>query len=463
VRAGVHPARADLEKGKPVSVFRARGKPYRNVLAAVVVLSLGGAVAGHAQPTGSEPQLVDRIVAIVDEEMILQSDLDREMELYRLEREYNGEEVTASEQEIRAETLERLVESKLIIAAAKQADIHVEPERIQEEVNQKIQQLVDHFGSQAKLERELRGSGMTLEDYRARLNAQLTDQQYLRAVVARFIRPTIEVLENEIRDYYQEHLDEMPATADSLALGDILIPVQPSLAARQAVQRKVQAAMQALDAGTPFAEVARTFSEGPNAKRGGSIGVVQRGDLFDANLEQAAFSLGEGQVSQPVVSQRGVHILRVDAVQSDGARALSQIFFALQIKDVDVVAARTQAEQAYARLQAGEPFSLVAAEVSGDPTSARSGGQLGTFALQDLSPQFQEALRDREAGQLTEPLLTPAGFYIFLVKERTHGRRLTYDEVKENLRRVVEAEKMEAALTKYVAGLRQHFFVDLKS
>jgi peptidyl-prolyl cis-trans isomerase SurA len=220
--------------------------------------------------------------------------------------------------------------------------------------------------------------------------------------------------------------------------------------------------MQALDEGTSFAEVARSLSEGPNAKRGGSIGVVQKGDLFDANLEQEAFSLGVGEVSPPVVTQRGVHILRVDAVEPDGSRALSQIFFPLQVKQEDVDAARTQADQAYARLQAGEPFSLVATEVSGDPASARNGGLLGTFALQDLSPQFQDVLRDRQAGQLTEPLLTPAGFYIFLVEERTNGRRLSYDEVKENLRRLLEADKMEAALTKYVAGLRERFYVDLK-
>jgi peptidyl-prolyl cis-trans isomerase D len=157
-----------------------------------------------------------------------------------------------------------------------------------------------------------------------------------------------------------------------------------------------------------------------------------------------------------------VHVVRVEAVRADGSRALSHIFFPLQVTEADVAAARTRAEQAHGRLLAGEPFSLVATELSEDPASARNGGHLGTFALPDLSTQFQEALRERETGELTEPILTPAGFYIFLVKERTHGRRLDYAEVKDGLRRAVEAEKMEAALSRYVEGLRSRFFVDLK-
>lgn len=428
----------------------------------VLVFLACGTVAAAAQETEiAEPQLVDRILAIVDEEMILQSDLERETEIYRLERAYAGEEITASEGEIREEILARLVESKLIIAAAKQADIHIEEEAISQGVEEKITQLTEHLGSREDLERELARSNLTLDDYRDRLAAQLSDQHYLRAVIARFIRPEVEVLENEIVDYFHEHEAEIPATADSVTLAHILIPVQPELASRQAVQRKVQLVLQALEAGQSFADAARTHSEGPNAARGGTVGVIKQGDLFDSNLEAAVFSLPEGGVSPPLFSQQGVHLMRVDAITPRG-RAISQIFFPLEVTEGDVAVAREQAQTTFARLQAGEAFSLVAAEVSGDPATARQGGHLGSFRLEDLSHQFQEVLQDRQAGELTEPLLMPAGFYIFLVKERTVGRRLTFEEVKESLRRALEAEKLEKELSGYVESLRKRFFIDLK-
>ena len=90
---------------------------------------------------------MDRIVAIVDEEAILQSDLDREVELYKMEKEYAGEPVPAEAPEVRREMLDRLIESKLIIAAAKQADMTVDEEAIEESVQEKIDQFVEHFGS----------------------------------------------------------------------------------------------------------------------------------------------------------------------------------------------------------------------------------------------------------------------------------------------------------------------------
>ncbi len=412
---------------------------------------------------GAGPRLVDRIVAIVDEEAILQSDLDREVELYRLEKEYSGEPITAETPEVRREMLDRLIESKLIIAAAKQADMKVDEEAIEESVQEKIEQFVEHFGSMENLRRELNRSGMTLEDYRTRMKSQLRDQQYLRLVVGKFIRPNIEVLENEVRDYYLAHLDEMPAEPDSLTIANILIPVQPSVEVRQKIQAKVAEIQAALETGRSFADVAREYSEGPNAKRGGEVGVVAPGDLFDPNLDRAVFSLSVAEVSGPVVSSMGVHLVRLDSVQDDGRRAISQVFLPIEVAQEDVDAARKAIEAAGARIRNGEPFGLVAAEVSGDPVSAGNGGVLGTFRLEDLSAQFQAALAEAEVAEVTEPILTPAGWYIFQILERITGHMYTYEELKDNLRQVVENQKIEEELAEYVAGLRTQFFIDEKS
>ena len=437
-----------------------RSVPRLLVCAVLLAAFLAGSCA-WAQ--GSGPRLVDRIVAIVDEEAILQSDLDREVELYKLEKEYAGETVPADSPEIRREMLDRLIESKLIIAAAKQADMSVDEAAVEESVQEKINQFIEHFGSLENLRRELNRSGMTLEDYQARMKTQLRDQQYLRLVVGKFIRPNIEVLENEVRDYYLANLEDMPAEPDSLTIANILIPVQPSIEVRQRIQEKVAEIKAALDSGRPFPEVAMEFSEGPNAQRGGEVGVVAPGDLFDPNLDRAVFALSIAQVSDPVVSTRGVHLIRLDSVPSDGRRAISQVFLPIQVAQEDIDEARAAIENARARVLGGESFGLVAAEVSGDPASASKGGLLGTFRLEDLSEQFQAALAETEVGEVTEPVLTPAGWYIFQLNERITGHMYTYEELKDNLRQVVEGQKIEKSLAEYVDGLRDRFFIDEKS
>jgi peptidyl-prolyl cis-trans isomerase SurA len=420
-------------------------------------------VAGSAVAQSGGPRLVDRIVAIVDEEAILQSDLDREVELFRMEKEYNGETLTADPATVRREMLERLIESKLIIAAAKQADMSVDEEVIQQSVDEKIQQFVDHFGSMEALERELGRSGMTIRDYRTRMSTQMRDQQYLRLVVGRFLRPDIEVMENEVRDYYLAHLDEMPAEPDSLTIANIMIPVQPSVEVRQEVQARVAEIREILESGEPFDEVAKEYSRGPNAKQGGVIGVVSPGDLFDRNLDRAVFALEIGEVSEPVVSTRGVHLIRLDGIEDGNRRAISQVFFPIEVTQADVDAARVQIDTARNRVISGESFSMVASEMSGDPASARNGGLLGTFLLQDLSEQFQAALVDAAEGQVTEPVMTNAGWYIFLVQERVTGHMYTYEELRDNLHQMVESQKIELALADYVDGLRSEFFIDEKN
>jgi len=444
----------------------ARSRPlFLRAAGAVTLLLVAQALLPGAvvAQIGSSPQLVDRIVAIVDEEAILQSDLDREVELYRLEKEYAGETVPQESPEVRREMLERLIESKLIIAAAKQEGMDVDEEAINTSVEAKIQQFVEHFGSMENLRSELRRSGMTLEDYKARMQSQLRDQQYMRLVVGKFIRPNIEVMENEVRDYYLAHLDEMPAEPDSLTISNILIPVQPSVEVRRQVQELVAKIQADLDAGRNFEDVATEFSQGPNAGRGGEVGVVSPGDLFDPNLDRAVFALQLGEISDPVVSSRGVHLLKLDSVRPDGGRAISQIFLPIQVTQEDVDLAKSEIEAARTRVVDGEDFAAVAGQVSGDPISAQQGGLLGTFRLEDLSPQFQEVLAEAFVGQITEPVLTPAGWYVFQVQDRVTGHMYTYEELRDQLRQMVEGEKIEGALADYVTELRTRFFIDEKS
>ncbi len=436
------------------------GRGVHRVAFALIVLC---AVCGSApaQEDIVTPELVDRVLVIVDEEAILLSETEREVALYRLEARNAGVTLDQDAAAIREEVLNRLIESKLIIAAAKQEEIEVSDEAITRDVQSNIDQLVRYYGSQEKLESELQRNGMTLDDYRRRSYSQLRDQHYMRAVVGRFIRPRIEVREDEVADWYGAHADEIPATPDSLDLADILIAVQPSDEVQRELQGKLGAALRALGDGVAFADVALEHSEGPGAARGGRLGTIRPGDLKSAVLEDAIFSLEAGETSQPVVTESGLHIVHLDAFL-EGGREVSQIFFPLTITEEDVARAREEADAAYARLLAGEPFAVVAGEMSIDPSSSLQGGDLGRFALDDLSPGIQEALAEVGAGGMTEPFLTPAGFYIFLVKERTYGHSLTLDVVREQVRQAVESEKLQEELTIYVADLRNRFVVDRK-
>lgn len=452
---------ASAAEADPDSLTAAAAPDSAAAAAAAVDTVTTAAVDTAAAEAGKAPRLVDRILVIVDEEPILQSDVDHEMALSRLDAANRGGQVPADDDSLRSEVIERLIESKLLVAAARQEKIEISDESVDKEVQANVDQLVRYYGSEARLDQELARNGMTLEDYRRRSASQLRDQQYMRAVINRFIRPKIEVRDDEIEDYYKQHIAEVPASPDSLVLSDILIPLQPSAAVQRDLQAKLGTVMKELGDGQPFADVARRHSEGPAASRGGRLGRIKRGDLFSRALEDAVFQLHVGETSPPVVSERGLHILHLDAVDGD-AREVSQIFFPIEITEADVARAKAEADSARARVEAGEPFAVVAGEMSQDTNSADRGGELGTFALSDLSPAIQEHLRNLKAGELSEVFQTPAGFYVFLVRDRIDGHRLTLAEVRPQVRQAIESQKMEKALKEYVAGLRDRFVVDRK-
>jgi peptidyl-prolyl cis-trans isomerase SurA len=432
--------------------------------APLIVMALSVAVlsGAAAEARAQEPILLERVVAIVDEEMILQSDLHLALELYQLDRQLAGETPEPETPELRRRVLDSLIENKLIIAAAKQHDMVVEESEIEALVEQRVQQLIQQYGTQAGLEQALFESGLTLEDFRFRYGTQLRNQQYMRLVVGRFIRPDIEVMENEVEQYYLDHLDEMPAEPDSVTLASILIRIQPSAETRRSVQDKVARAQAELQAGRSFGDVAAEFSEGPNARRGGRIGAVRPGDLFDRILDQTVAGMEVGEISPPVVSTRGVHIMTVESVEADGARVIAQIFFPVEIGEIDVEASRQRALAARDRVLAGEAFSMVAAEVSEDPASASVGGRMGSYQLDELSTTFQDALSFVESGGVTMPVQTQAGWYVFQVLDRVQGHRYTYEELKGELRSYVESQKIEVALAAYIEELHERFFVDIK-
>ena len=154
--------------------------------------------------------------------------------------------------------------------------------------------------------------------------------------------------------------------------------------------------------------------------------------------------------------------MTVDSVEAGGATVISQVFFPVEIQEHDVELARQRIDAARQRALGGEAFSLVAADVSDDPSASSNGGLMGTFQVNELSAEFQTALDGAETGTITEPLLTPSGWYVFQVVDRVEGHQYTYDELKDDLRRFVENQKIEEGLVDYIEELEGRFFVDIK-
>lgn len=431
---------------------------------AALLLLLGlAALALRADPVAAQgPELVDRIVATVDEEAILLSDLEREVESYRFEREQMGVPITESASEIRSMMLNRLVEVKLLVAQAKLDGIEVAEEEVEAAVARSVDEIIARFGTKAELERELARNGMSFDDLMARNRDLIRNRLFTSRMIATYIRPNIEVREDEVRAFYDAHIDEVPKTPATVTLSNILVVPQPEPEAQRALQQKLDDIEAALDRGRTFEQVAEQYSEGPNAERGGLIGEFAKGDLFHPVLEQLAWSMPIGEISQPITTELGVHMVMVTQ-RTDNLVTLKQILLRVPIEQSDWDRAETRAQDVYRQAISGQDFATLVENYSDDPASRDEGGLLGSFPVDKLTPEFKRALTGLGLGEIAAPVRGTAGFFILRLDSRDDPRVLPYEDVKDQVRMAVEEEKIEAELQVFLTDLRTRFYIDIKA
>jgi peptidyl-prolyl cis-trans isomerase SurA len=266
-------------------------------LAAVAALLVFGAGIAHAE-------VLDEIVAKVNDDIVTKSDLDTEEQglLQELYRRYSGADLDGKVAEAKKELLRRLVDRRVLIQRAahifdmtKMQEFYLESFRDQQNIK-----------SDKELEKLLTEQGMTMADLKQRLVEEFSPQQVVRAEVAE----RIAVSEKDARAYYDAHAADFAVPAQATVREIVVKAAESEREAKRGQAEAVRATV--AEAGADFAAVAAEVSDAGTKKAGGLLGTVKKGDLAEA-LEKAAFTLPVGEVSPVIEAGYGFHILKVDA------------------------------------------------------------------------------------------------------------------------------------------------------
>jgi len=269
------------------------------VLAATVALSGGFA---HAE-------VVDEIVAKVNDDIVTKSDLDTEEQglLQELYRRHSGTELDAQVAEAKKELLRRMIDHRVLIQRAthifdvtKMQDFYLESFKEQQNIK-----------SDKDLEKLLAGQDMTMADLKKRLVEEFSPQQVIHVEISE----RIAVSDKDERAYYDAHTADFEVPAEATVREIVLKASEPERAAKRAEAEAVRARLAV--PGADFATIAAEVSDAGTKKTGGLLGTVKKGDLA-APLENAAFTLPVGEISPVIEADYGFHILKVDG-RSDAA------------------------------------------------------------------------------------------------------------------------------------------------
>jgi peptidyl-prolyl cis-trans isomerase SurA len=425
--------------------------------ALMAVLLIAAPFAAMGQEEG---ELVDRVIAVVEDRAVLQSDLV--FEIKRILMQTNQTSLPPGEEEqITREILDGLVADLLMAVHAERKGIEVSDDQVDESVERAIEDNKRQLGGEAAFMRQLEAEGMTLEQLRAMYREKLRARMMMERIYYREIMSEIQVTEAEIRAYYRDHIEELPKRPEARTIAQILIMPSASDERKEEALGRIQELERKLDGGADFGDVARENSEDPSGKYGGSLGYVNLDDLNEPAFEAAVRQLEIGQVSDPILTRFGYHLAMVSDI-SDDKVLLKHILIKVESGDDDVAAAADRAEAIRNELLGGADFAEMAAQYSDDENTKNNGGMVGEVALVNLPEHLRGVLEGLDDGEIAPVVKDPKGFRIIKVLGHTAERPFLYEEARDELRRVIEQQKLQEEFKGYIDGLKEIYFVEVK-
>lgn len=401
-------------------------------------------IGGQAQ---AEPILLDRIIAVVDKEIILQSDVEKKMHIELMGRGLNIRQVPEARlQDMFHQILENEIQQRLLLAKAREDSIAVDSDMIEEFVRAEIRRLKEHHGEDV-FKQELERQGLTERQVRDDFRQQYRNKYLEQRMHEKLSMRVSGVPPREMAVYREKYL---AGESDLLSLSHILIEPQPSGDRVEEARKKTEALLARIRAGEDFAELAREYSEDPGSgAMGGDLGYFSRGTMVP-EFEEAAFSHKPGEVSDIVQSTFGFHIIRTEDITGDQVRA-RHILIRLQTDQADIDAAQQVAMDLYKRIQAGEEFAELAKAHSHYQATAQRGGLMGVYPKTELPPDFASAVLALKPGEVTLPVHTEYGWNLI----RVNDDPATLEEVAKH-------QRLQDMFKEMLAQMRDKLYVDVR-
>jgi len=257
-------------------------------------------------------EIVNKIIAVVNDEIITQRDLNKfflPLKL-QLQAEHTEEELESKLKEEKENLFKKMIQDKLLLEDVERNNITVSDEVVEE----RLQEIKQGFYSEQEFLDTLSKSDMNISDLRQRYKEQLL----IEKLIFREIKSKIIVKPKDITKYYEKHKEEF-WQPERVKLRQIFIPKEENEALR-----KIKMVKGLLNERIKFDNVAKKYSQGPSSEQGGLLGIKRKGELI-SEIDQVVFSLETGEISDIIITNFGYHIFKIDEKFPAGSKSLSEL------------------------------------------------------------------------------------------------------------------------------------------
>lgn len=406
---------------------------------------------------GVMAQSLDAIVAVVNDDVVVQSEVEHETSLVIPQLQQEGTAVPPPDQ-LRKQVLERLILKRLQQQRARVLGITVDDATVLEALSS----IAGRNGlSIEELQATLEAGGIRFADFREDTRMQILTSRLQNQEVVR----NIQVTDQEVDRFLAREADSL-IPREQVRLSHILValPDNPTPAQEAAAEKKANGLLTRIRGGADFASVAAAQSDGRTALEGGDLGWFEMAAV-PSLASDLAYSLGKGEVSGLLRSPSGFNIIKLVDIKGGAPDSVTQTNARhILVRTNELVSeedARTRLNQLRQRIQGGDDFATLAQAHSDDTGSALKGGDLGWVSPGDTVPEFEEVMDALTPGQVSEPFESPFGWHIVQVQER-RSQDTADDLLRLKAREAIQRRKAEEATEAWLRQLRDEAYVEVR-
>lgn len=414
------------------------------------ILSCCLALSVHAQP-----QRLDHVVAQVDDDIILHSELQQRID--QVKRQNRGNSLP-SDTQLRDQVLERIIIESIQLQMADRGGVRVSEGQLNE--------ALERIALQNNL--TLPQFQQAMEDEGTSFNAareQIRTEMRLSRVQRFQVGERIQITDQDVDYFLASDLGRMASSAEyNVAHILIATPENASASDIRAAQQKANDIVQQLRAGADFQRMAIAESNARNALEGGDLGWRKEAQL-PSLFAPIAVTLAVGDISDPINSSGGFHIITLLDKRGGATQIITQTKVRHILLQTNEIRDEQQSEQLiqmlYQRLQAGENFAALAREYSDDPGSGSQGGDLGWVSPGDMVPIFDQTLQQTDVNSISAPFQSQFGWHVLTVEERRQTD-IGIELQRNQVRQMLYSRRFEEELPIWLRKIRSEAYVNIK-
>ncbi len=403
-------------------------------------------------------EVLDKIAAVVDNEIILQSELNLQVNYLAAQRNVNPNDPA-----IRKQVLNAMINEKLLYAQAEIDSITVSEDEVDQQLEGQINYFINQYGSRERFEQAY---GMSIDRIRRELRDDVKKNIMSQKVKQKKFG-AITVSRREVEQFYEVYKDSLGLIPEKFTISHIFINPQKGEKVKKAANEFAKKLLDSLKNGANFGELAKKYSDDPgSANQGGDLGYVKRG-VFYPEFEAAAFALKPGEISGVVESPVGYHIIQLIERRGEGISTRHILIKVKSDDQSDLQAIEFLSDIRDSIIRKVNTFGYYALKYSDDKETNRFNGELGSFELNQLDESLRDIVIKMKEGDISYPKRLELdkrtyGFHIVKLNKRIPAHKPTLETDYDELKKLAEYSKKEKLYSSWIEELRKSIFWEIK-